>query len=248
MESINLNEELKKNEERVNKQITEEEKKFDETYGEPQTMEEVDSLLFDSVSKYLEDNPKERKKILERFRIKETKEIQENRKLRRFTPIIVSASLIVGGILGFEIKDFYDKYISPKLKFNTTYEKNYESIDEAPLEIKKAYVEEQYTKYLDKAMETGYENEEFENTVRRFISAANKESLDEKEINNAATGVSKLTINDAFDETIPFENSPLSGSYLDENGDIYIPVKDKSELNDTDILQERNGTLYRKGR
>ena len=246
IKSVNLNEELKKNEERVNKQIIEEEKKFDEEYYGDEPQSDIDELLSKAVEKYLDENEVERNKLLKKYGKTDNTEIKRNKKLRKFFPLIVSASFIVGGITGVELKTFYDKYISPKVVFETDFEKTYDSIEEAPTSVKEAYVEEQYKKYLDRVSEDrSLKDERFEDTVHQFMKAISN-TKDETEINDSSVSVSKVAGVDKMVDTEPFEYSEFSRSFTDEEGNVYVPVSKKEEIGDLDILKEQDGKLFKR--
>ena len=69
--------------------------------------------------------------------------------------------------------------------------------------------------------------------------------VDMNEINAAAEAVSDIARNDDFKETLPFESTPFAKSIV-EDGNVYIPVEDGTEIRENDTLKIEEGTVFKR--
>ena len=87
-------------------------------------------------------------------------------------------------------------------------------------------------------------NENFENVFRDF-----QKSVSEGNTNKAmedAINLNNYTINDMVDSTMPFDRTVYSGGYINEHGEVVLPVTSLDNLENSELLYD--GGLKKKGR
>lgn len=193
---------------------------------------------------FLDKHPEIAEEIVERYTKKEVKENNKrNAKLRKFAPMIIGISVIGGIITGSLAKKFeinHDNIVIP-----TSYEKTYSTIDEAPIELVEAYVNHEMDLYADEIEKGNIKrNEDFENVFRDFqknVSEGNTNRAMEDAIN-----LNNYTINDMIDSTMPFDRTVYSGGYINEHGEVVLPVTSLDNIENSELLYD--GGLKKKGR
>lgn len=211
------------------------------------TMDEVNKDLEARIIEYLKDNPDFSKKVVNMFIPKKVKrKIKKGKLYAKLAPYVLLATLVVGGMIGAKT----EKTIEEKnnVTYTTDFDTKYGSIYDAPIEVKNAYIEKQYDIYNEAVKDNPeLKNEELENAIRAYESSINGGQTNYGETDELANSISDMTLNDGIFDTIPFVNSDYSKSIVGEDGSVYVPVKDKSTIEEDDILLESDGRLYKKG-
>ena len=197
------------------------------------------------IFKYADREPNFVKRFINRYTKKEVKEeIRRNKTLKKLTPAIVGVSMIGGMVIGGFAKK--NEIKNDNLVISKSYEQEYNSINEAPISVVEAYVENEMDEYSKEVNNGNIKvNSDFQDTFREFQKNLNEGNID-KAMENANT-LNNMTINDMTEKTMPFEKTIYSGASVDENGEVILPVTSLDEIdNNTDLTYD--GGLKRKGR
>ena len=244
--------------EKVDKIIKEDELETAKKYG---TKEDVKDIHRDDIIKYLNDNPDVAKEIVEKFTPKEeAKENHQNRIFRKFAPYVFVGMAIlssIGGVVGGA--KFKEKQIDNNtIQIPQSYESNYKSIEDAPIEIQIAYIEAQDDNYRDSLKnDSNLRNEEFENIISRYgwakekYELAKKNNSKQEEINalaiigQCADIVNKIAYENPDDKIVRFENSEFAEAVLNEKGEIFFRIHNEDDLSKNGEVVLHNGGLYK---
>lgn len=160
---------------------------------------------------------------------------------RSFVPYILATALITSGV--FAVHDAAKN--NGNITFPVDNEVKYETINEAPVEIQQAYVEDQYAEYLEAVdSNANLENISFDKNVPEFRKLVSG-GADKSKINEVANNINNSTLNDSIDDTLPFTSTSYSRSIV-EDGSIYEPVNESTQFEDDEELIVKNGSLYRR--
>lgn len=197
----------------------------------------IESKIFD----FLSSHPESAKKIIDMLTpLKEQKEVKRNKKFMKFLPYIIAGTFAFGSAVGVIGKDQVDKNTPP------SYPVTYSRIEDAPIEIQKAYVDGQYLNLTTESTTSDKFNyNEESKKYAAFEKLINSENPNEKDITTMARDISNGTPGDNADTTYPFEFTEFSKSIV-KDGDVYVPAG--NDIEDGEDLTSQDGMLYKKGR
>lgn len=233
---------INKNRKRVNKEIKDFNDDFDEKYMTP---DEKNEKFIDELVKLVSSHPEIEERVIAEYNKKKSK--KRKKVSIKVLPYIVAGGLALGAIGGSLVQKKRDE--NTTISFNPTYEARYDSIEDAPLEVKKAYVEDQIDKYQAAVSEKPeLADKTLDESIQNYESSTYGENNLLTNYDDIFTSISNQTITDPVKETVPFGNSPYSRSFVGDDGYVYVPVDDGSQITEEDILKTNNGSLYKRGR
>ncbi len=194
--------------------------------------DEKERRIEETIYEYAKKKPDFVKRFIEDFTpIKEKENNNQNRVFKKFAPYafigMAILSSIGGAVGGAKLKE--KQIENNTIQISQSYESNYKSIEDAPLEIQIAYVEAQDDNYRDAInVDPNLRNEEFESIISRYAAA--KENNDLDQIAQCAELVSKIADEDTNDKIDSFLRSKFSRAYVDANGNVFIKMENKNDF------------------
>lgn len=232
---------INKNRKRVNKEIKDFNDEFDDQYMTP---DEKNEKFIEELVKLVSSHPKIEKRIIEEYEKKKNK--KRDFISTKFIPYLVVGGLALGSIGGALVQKQRDK--NTNISFNSSYEVKYHNIEEAPLEIKKAYVDDQIKKYEDAVLDKPeLADEDMTKTIRAYRTSKLGGDNRFTDYDDIFTAINNLTIIDPVDETVPFQNTKFNGSIVGDDGSVYVPVTEEDQITEKDTLKTYNGNLFKRG-